>query len=158
MAMNTKTKTILISVMIVFGIAATLTAQSRPSAQTMYNTLTCTCGTCPHLTLSVCECGTAAMMRDEVSDLIEKGMSGDAIIETFIEKYGQTVLAAPTAEGFDLIAWVMPIGGVLLIGTILIFMLRRWTLTPVESETAPVAKPQKNDEYSQRIDRELDDL
>ena len=32
----------------------------------------------------------------------------DAILQSFVREYGTTVLAAPSARGFDRVAWIMP--------------------------------------------------
>jgi hypothetical protein len=44
----------------------------------------------------------------------------------FVQRYGQLVLSAPTTEGFDLLAWIMPfaVAAAALIGTIL--LVRHW--------------------------------
>ena len=35
-------------------------------------------------------------------------MSDKQILDSFAAKYGATVLAAPTTQGFDLVAWIAP--------------------------------------------------
>ena len=49
------------------------------------------------------------------------------IMKQFTAKYGATVLAAPTTQGFDLVAWIAPFAvfGAALLGTIL--LIRRWS-------------------------------
>jgi cytochrome c-type biogenesis protein CcmH/NrfF len=53
-------------------------------------------------------------------------MSDQEIFSAFTAKYGATVLAAPTTQGFDLVAWIAPFAvfGAALLGTIL--LIRRW--------------------------------
>jgi cytochrome c-type biogenesis protein CcmH len=60
-------------------------------------------------------------MRGELVAAVDAG-SDDAVLQTFIEKYGTTVLASPSHSGFDRVAWIMPylalivgVGGVALI-------------------------------------------
>jgi cytochrome c-type biogenesis protein CcmH len=66
-------------------------------------------------------CTYSERMRGELVAAVDAG-SDDAVLQTFIEKYGTTVLASPSHSGFDRIAWIMPylalivgVGGVALI-------------------------------------------
>jgi cytochrome c-type biogenesis protein CcmH/NrfF len=43
-----------------------------------------------------------------------------------VREYGPEVLATPEGEGFDLAAWVVPAGGLLLVAVALGFGVRRW--------------------------------
>ena len=64
-------------------------------------------------------------------DLLRTGVaSGDndqKIYDAFTAKYGATVLAAPPASGFHLVAWIAPFAvfAAALLGTIL--LVRHWT-------------------------------
>jgi cytochrome c-type biogenesis protein CcmH/NrfF len=89
----------------------------------------CTCG-CNQL-LGECNhvgCPTSPGMRDELSAAIAGGSSDKEILASFSAKYGATVLAAPTMEGFNLVAWIAPFAvfGAATLGTIL--LVRRWTV------------------------------
>ena len=56
-----------------------------------------------------CACGYAAEMRNEVSDLVGRGMTKDEILSHYIAKYGsQEPLAVPLDEGFNRLAWFFP--------------------------------------------------
>jgi cytochrome c-type biogenesis protein CcmH len=89
----------------------------------------CTCG-CAQL-LGECNhvgCPNSSGMRDELSTAIANGSSDKEILAAFSTKYGATVLAAPTMEGFNLVAWIAPFAvfGAATLGTIL--LVRRWTV------------------------------
>lgn len=47
-------------------------------------------------------------MRAEIRERLEKGDTVDLIVDSFVGRYGKKVLSAPTTEGFDLSAWIMP--------------------------------------------------
>jgi cytochrome c-type biogenesis protein CcmH len=69
-------------------------------------------------------------------------MSDKQIFSAFSAKYGATVLAAPTTEGFNLVAWIAPFAvfGAALLGTIL--LIRRWAgLSSAESQAAALNSP-----------------
>ncbi len=66
---------------------------------------------------------------------------------SFVAKYGATVLAAPTTQGFDLVAWIAPFAvfAAALLGTIL--LIRRWgglggkRQAPADSGQQPTLEP-----------------
>lgn len=87
----------------------------------------CTCG-CAQL-LGGCDhvgCPSRGQEIDELRADLATGMSDKEIFSAFTAKYGATVLAAPTTQGFDLVAWIAPFAvfGAALLGTIL--LIRRW--------------------------------
>jgi cytochrome c-type biogenesis protein CcmH len=89
--------------------------------------LMCTCG-CAQI-LGECNHVGCTQSAQELSELradIAAGMSDQQIFNAFIAKYGATVLAAPPAHGFDLVAWIAPFAvfAAALLGTIL--LIRRW--------------------------------
>jgi|SRR5579875_1035854 cytochrome c-type biogenesis protein CcmH len=84
-------------------------APARATIQEVGEGLTCQCGC--GLTVANCNhpsCGFAIPTRGEIAAMIEKGMSRAQILHAFRHKYGEKVLSAPTTEGFNLLAWVIP--------------------------------------------------
>ena len=87
----------------------------------------CTCG-CNQILLECNHvgCTVSTQMRGELQAALDHGDNDNLILQNFVQKYGPTVLAAPPATGFDLVAWVTP--GVLFVlatlGTAL--LVRRW--------------------------------
>ncbi|HLH10236.1 MAG TPA: cytochrome c-type biogenesis protein CcmH [Terriglobales bacterium] len=89
--------------------------------------LMCPCG-CAEQLLECNHVGCAYSdgMRKELAAAVQTGASDDAILQQFAEKYGTTVLAAPTKHGFDIVAWIMP-GVVLVSGAWLaVILIRKW--------------------------------
>ena len=91
----------------------------------------CSCGQilleCNHV-----GCPVSPVMRKELSAGIASGVSASLILQSFVQRYGAVVLAAPTTEGFDLVAWIMPfaVAAFGLIGTI--FLVRHWSKKQAE--------------------------
>ena len=90
--------------------------------------LTCQCGcgltvhSCNHL-----QCGSGIPLKQEVATFVSQGLARDEILVRFRDKYGEKILAAPTTEGFNLTAWVLPFV-VLAFGLGLVGLtVRRWT-------------------------------
>ena len=53
-------------------------------------------------------CAYSDRMRNELTAGLERGDSDSLILQSFVQKYGNTVLAAPTTSGFNIVAWIMP--------------------------------------------------
>jgi cytochrome c-type biogenesis protein CcmH len=90
---------------------------------------------------------------------VGQGMTRIQILQSFRSKYGEKVLSAPTAEGFNLLAWVIPYvvvgAGVLLI----VIAVARWRKP--EADNAPdrpaiaLAGDQFDPGLRQRLERDL---
>lgn len=79
-------------------------------------------------------CGFSPRMHGDVMRLVEGGYSGEEIVAAFRDAYGEKVLMAPDAKGFNLLGYLMPfiaIGGG---GVVLAALLRRWRVESVESQ------------------------
>ncbi len=105
-------------------------------------TLRCDCG-CHPQSVKDCACGRAAEMRREIAALLQSGLTGAQVIARYVERQGEQIRLAPTATGFNLLAWLGPLAGFLLGSGGLILLLRRWkraqALAP--QETAPAISP-----------------
>jgi len=117
--------------------------------------LMCTCG-CAQL-LGECNhvgCTESGRERAELSAAIASGLSDKDVLDSFARKYGATVLAAPSTQGFNLVAWIAPFAVFLsaLLGTIL--LVRHWSVgraqQPAETHTPEM------DALRERIRRETD--
>jgi cytochrome c-type biogenesis protein CcmH len=65
-------------------------------------------------------------MRNELIAGIQRGDSDDLVLQGFVQKYGATILAAPTTKGFNRVAWVMPYFALAVGLSLAIFFIRRW--------------------------------
>ncbi len=81
-----------------------------------------------------------------------RGMTDQQIFDSFVAKYGATVLAAPTTHGFDLVAWIAPFAvfAAALLGTIL--LVRHWSVGKKDAVQTP-STPEM-DAIHERIRRE----
>src|ERR1700683_2400977 len=89
--------------------------------------LTCQCGC--GLTVANCnhpECSFSVPMRGEIARMIDKGMDRPAIIAIYRAKFGEKLLSAPTTEGFNLLAWIVPFAALIVGGGFIVKMLGRW--------------------------------
>ena len=121
--------------------------------------IVCTCG-CPPTVLSACSCGRAGEMNREVRGMLEEGRSDEEIYEFYVAQFGARVLAAPRAEGFNLLGWILPFVALGLGGGVVVAAYRRLREDPggprgpSESHAKRMADPQ----LRERIQKELADL
>ncbi|HSR57804.1 MAG TPA: cytochrome c-type biogenesis protein CcmH [Candidatus Binataceae bacterium] len=120
--------------------------------------LTCQCGC--GLTVANCnhpECNFSVPMRGDIARMIDKGMGRTQIIAFYRAKYGEKILSAPTTEGFNLLAWVMPFAAVLIGGGFVVLMLGRWRRATPSLPSGPEAVAQRIPLIDPKLREQLDD-
>ena len=87
----------------------------------------CTCG-CNQVLLECNHvgCTVSDTMTAELRAAIAKGLNDDQVLDSFVQKYGATVLNAPTTKGFNLVAWIMPVVVLALATFMVVMFVRRW--------------------------------
>jgi cytochrome c-type biogenesis protein CcmH len=93
--------------------------------------LMCICG-CNQILLECNHvgCPDSDGMRNELMTAVNRGDSDSLVEQGFVQKYGPTVLAAPTGTGFDRTAWIMPFAVLILGFGLVIFVVRAWKNRP----------------------------
>src|SRR5215475_955628 len=90
----------------------TLLGAGEPATRfnTLGHQLMCICG-CGQILLECNHvgCPDSDGMRNELMTAVTRGDSDSLVEQSFVQKYGPTVLAAPTTTGFDRAAWIFPI-------------------------------------------------
>jgi cytochrome c-type biogenesis protein CcmH len=91
----------------------------------------CICG-CNQILLECNHVGCPASdgMRNELMAAVSRGDSDSLVEQAFIQKYGPTVLAAPTTKGFDRAAYIIPFGALILGFSLVVMVVRSWTNRP----------------------------
>src|SRR3984885_11022321 len=87
----------------------------------------CICG-CNQILLECNHVGCPASdgMRNELMASVTRGESDSLVEQGFVQKYGPTVLAAPTNVGFDRAAWIMPFAALILGFGLSVLVIRAW--------------------------------
>ena len=82
----------------------------------------CSCGE----VLSGCTCETGIGLKGYVDREIKAGKGKEAIEASLVAKYGEVILGAPKAKGFNLVVWVAPFAATLFGFGIATMILARW--------------------------------
>ena len=119
--------------------------------------LVCLCGTCNRESLATCICGYAQSQRADIGTSLDAGSTKDQVIADWVSRFGQKVLATPPAQGYNLLAWIMPFAlmlvGIFLLRWVLVNWRRARDRTVVDAE-AP--QPSLSDQHRVQLQRELD--
>lgn len=121
--------------------------------------LMCRCG-CNQVLLECNHVGCTYSdgMRNELLAGLQRGDSDDLVLQAFVQKYGPTVMAAPTTTGFNRVAWIMPFvaltGGLLLVVVIVKSWNTRRAAAVVPAGTAVDAR--QLDELRRRVHQETE--
>jgi cytochrome c-type biogenesis protein CcmH/NrfF len=121
----------------------------------------CTCG-CGQVLLECNHvgCQSSDKMRNQLLAALDKGDSNsdDLILQGFVQEYGPTVIAAPTATGFNRVAWIMPF---LVLGlgiAFAVYIVRSWKNRPEPALADGIVIPQGSEleEFQQKARRETE--
>ena len=97
-------------------------------------------------------CPLSDGMRNELMAAVSRGDSDSLVEQAFVQKYGPTVLAAPTTKGFDRAAYIVP-PVVLIIGFgLIVLVIRSWKNRPAPA-IADGLKPLRGPELEQFRDQ-----
>ena len=111
------------------------------------------CPSC-HTTLDESDSDVAREMKAEIARRIAACQSAKQIRDAMVAEFGPTILSTPQRHGFDLLAWVLPLGGAAAGAVALAFAARTWTRArpPVG---ANVAQAGLTPEDERRVDEAL---
>jgi len=110
------------------------------------------CPTC-HTTLDMSTSAVANRIRVFIRERIAAGDTKSEIKSKLVAQFGPAVLAEPPKRGFDLLAWVLPIGGLLFGAAAIGWAVWRWS-PRIRGPAA--AGPPLDPELERRLDDELE--
>jgi len=120
--------------------------------------LMCACG-CNQVLLECNHvgCTYSDRMRDELAAGLARGDNDSLILQSFVQKYGNTVLAAPTSTGFNRVAWVMPFAVFVLAIFLTVWLVRLWKSRAVAQPVpSPKLEAQELDELRKKARKETE--
>jgi cytochrome c-type biogenesis protein CcmH len=130
-----------------------------PEEHRVFEALQCTCG-CPREAISTCTCGFAAGFRQEVREMMAKGMSLEDIKAEWVRRHGPEALSVPPNGGGNRFVYIVPLLLIAGMAAVAISALRRFRAHEVATTTAATGKkgkiaPAARDDYDQKLDDEL---
>lgn len=133
-------------------------AQQTDRAKNLGKRLMCMCG-CNQV-LTACNhvgCSTSATMLKELDQVVARNEPDDLTLQSFIQEYGERVLAEPPAKGFNRVAWFIP-GVAFALGLgIVLLVISHWRRRIVLAPAGPQAPPELLARAREQADRETED-
>ena len=123
--------------------------------------LICLCGcgqtvkNCPHE-----NCGFAIPAREKMVNYIEEGKNKREIMELFVKKYGEEVLATPSKKGFNLLGYIMPFLALIVAAGLIMVVIRQWTSKGIKDEETILEKRAEDfgTDIDKKIEKELEEM
>jgi cytochrome c-type biogenesis protein CcmH len=122
------------------------------------------CPLCSGVRLDACELKACTQMKEVIALKLSEGESFEQIRDYFVEQYGPQVLGEPPRQGFNLLAWALPVVVLVLAGFIFWRKARGLVAQPAEQSpgrpaTAPKpmdgAEDGDQDSYERKLEEEL---
>jgi cytochrome c-type biogenesis protein CcmH len=115
------------------------------------------CPTC-HESLAASNSLIADRMRAFIRARIAAGDTKSEIKNELVDQFGESVLAAPPKEGFNLLAWLLPLVGLAAGAVVLAVLARRWSRArggEVPVDPSGNGRAALDPELERRVDEEL---
>jgi cytochrome c-type biogenesis protein CcmH len=141
-----------VAALVLAGPAAAACAHPRTSLSYLEGQIMCpTCNT----TLDQSNAPAAMRIKALIQQRIDQCATAGQIQADLVGQFGKGILAAPPRQGFDLLAWWLPLGGVIAGAALLGLGVWRWSRTrePEAGEPAADAETEQQlDELLARLD------
>ena len=115
------------------------------------------CPVCPNTPLDVCGTQACIDWRGDIKKMIQAGKNEQQIRDAFVARFGPQVLGAPPAEGFNWLAYILPVAGIILGTLIAWFTVKAWLVKRAPGMAGAQA-PEISKEYADRIEKDLKEL
>ena len=116
------------------------------------------CPLCSGQTIDQSSSELSTQMRALVREKLEQGGTREEILQFFVERYGEAVLAEPIKSGFNLIVWVTPILAIFVIGIVLWKFAKRHVKKGEILSAGLQSAPQDDntdEKYREQLEKEL---
>lgn len=114
------------------------------------------CPLCSGVRLDACELKACAQMKDVIGEKLAGGEDAASIKNYFVAQYGPQVLGEPPMEGFNWLAWILPVLALLAGGLFVLSRVRPGARRAAALAGAgPIQPAAVGDAYSRWGDEEL---
>ena len=108
--------------------------------------------------LGSCFCQYSDQYRMDIKMKLKEGLTKEQVIQTYVGRYGEKALSAPTKKGFNLTAWITPFFAILIGGIGIRRMIAEWVLSRKDEKRDKITEPkndQEENKYSRLLEKEL---
>src|ERR671931_1183856 len=105
--------------------APALASERHPTLAELENQLMCPI--CAGETLAQSDSAPAQRIKAHLQQRIRQGWTRSEIINEEVDIWGARILAAPRKHGFDLLAWALPLAGIIGAAGVIGLLAWRWS-------------------------------
>jgi cytochrome c-type biogenesis protein CcmH len=148
-------RALLIAVAALALAAPALASERHPTLTELEGQLMCP--VCAGETLAQSDSLPAQRIKAHIQQRIRQGWTRSRIIDEEVDIWGTRILAAPPRHGFDLLAWVLPLVGILAATGVIGLLAWRWSRRREEPEQPPGPWSLNGRPLDPEIERKLDE-
>lgn len=127
-----------LALMLIQLVAASIQAQSIDE-QTVTIAKQLKCPVCQNIPVAYSQSQLAEEMRLVIREKVAQGESEAAIVQYFVDRYGEDVLLEPRREGFSLLLWVTAVSVLLCGAAVVGVVLWNWSQSRPAATSAAAA-------------------
>ena len=118
------------------------------------------CPVCENTPLDVCPTQACAEWRELIREKLTEGWSDEQIIQYFVARFGDRVLATPPPRGLNWLVYIVPLFAFFVGAYLLYHAFTSWglSLKSISLQALPEKsqeKPEIGDEFTERLEEEL---
>ena len=141
-------------VLVALALAApALASEQHPTLGELEGQLMCPI--CEGETLAQSDSPAAVRIKAYIGRRISQGATRSEIKRELVDQWGTRILAAPPRHGFDLLAWLLPIVGVVGGAVVIGALAWRWSRTREPASQWTLTARPLGPEDERRVDEEL---
>jgi len=161
---------LLLALLALVGAAWSYTLLSSPPQRTLdqrvYDVAAqLKCPVCQNESVADSSASIAQQMRQVIREKLQAGESEQQVLQDFAAHYGNQILLTPPQQGFNLLAWLMPVALLLLGLGLTGFVVRDWHTQgqrqQAQEEESASEEPAPDDpeleQYRKQLEQELKD-
>jgi cytochrome c-type biogenesis protein CcmH len=136
-------------------VAPALASEQHPTLLELEGQLMCP--VCAGETLAQSDTAAAQQIKTHIQQRIRQGWTRSQIKRELVAEYGTRILAAPPRHGWNLLAWVLPLVGVLGGAGVIGFLAWGWSRRRDEPEHLPGPQSLNGRPLDPELERKLDE-
>jgi cytochrome c-type biogenesis protein CcmH len=140
---------------LVVAAAPAAASEQHPTLLELENQLMCP--VCAGETLAQSDTAAAQQVKRNIQTWIDAGYTRSEIKRKLVADYGSQILAAPPRHGFNLLAWALPLAGILGAAGVMALLAWRWSRRREEPEHIPGPWSLNGRPLDPELERRLDE-
>ncbi len=97
-----------------------------------------------------------SQLENEIQSMVNEGQTRQQILDHYVRIYGERILAIPVAQGFNVMAWIVPI--IIAIAALILFGLFLRTPKNKDNKSTQVSSEDTSIPFNNQIEKELQEM